>query len=289
MTLLLPPFVKSIENPRVVYQGIRGSFSDGACMTFFGKEVDHEGMPHFQYVVDAVVKGEADYGVLPIENSSTGSINEVYDLLYPNPCYIVGELTLEITQNLLAVPGTKLEDVQFVYSHPQGLGQSQRFLTQHGIEARPFADTAMSARYVAEEKPAHGAAIASRQAAEVYGLDILVPHVNFNYSNMTRFVVIRNQPECRNGQNKASLVFKTAHRPGALNAALQYFAEAAFDMTRIESRPVIGKPWEYSFYIDVLGVYDTEFFQDCMRKVAAATEDFRLLGVYPAATEQQYL
>ena len=118
--------------------------------------------------------------MLPIENSSTGSINEVYDLLYAKPCYIVGETALEITQNLMAVPGTKLEDVKFVYSHPQGLGQSQRFLLQHGIEPRPYADTAMSARYIAETKPEGGAAIASKQAAEVYGLEILVPHVNFN-------------------------------------------------------------------------------------------------------------
>lgn len=289
MATLLPPFVASIEHPKVFFQGIRGSFSDGACMAFFGPEVPHEGQPHFQYVVDAVVSGKADYGVLPIENSSTGSINEVYDLLYPNPCYIVGELALEITQNLLVVPGTRLEDVQFVYSHPQGLGQSQRFLEQHGIEARPYADTAMSARYIAEEKPAHGAAIASKQAAEVYGLEVLVPHVNFNYSNMTRFVVIARQPECRAGQNKASIVFKTAHRPGALSHALQYFAEASLDMTRIESRPVIGKPWEYSFYIDLLGQYEDSAFQECLAKVAETTEDFRLLGVYPAATDRQVL
>ena len=167
MDALLPPFAEPIAQPHIAFQGIEGSFSDGACAKVFGAEVDRVGLSHFQYVVDGVVNGEYDYGVLPIENSSTGSINEVYDLLYAKPCYIVGETALEITQNLMAVPGTKLEDVKFVYSHPQGLGQSQRFLLQHGIEPRPYADTAMSARYIAETKPEGGAAIASKQAAEV--------------------------------------------------------------------------------------------------------------------------
>lgn len=288
MDALLPPFAEPIAQPHIAFQGIEGSFSDGACAKVFGAEVDRVGLSHFQYVVDGVVNGEYDYGVLPIENSSTGSINEVYDLLYAKPCYIVGETALEITQNLMAVPGTKLEDVKFVYSHPQGLGQSQRFLLQHGIEPRPYADTAMSARYIAEAKPEGGAAIASKQAAEVYGLEILVPHVNFNYSNITRFVVIRREPELSAGQNKVSIVFKTAHRPGALLEALRFFADGHYDMSRIESRPVIGKPWEYSFYIDLLGRWDDENFIECLRQVRETTVDFRVLGTYEAA-EQHYL
>lgn len=287
---LLPPFADPVENPHVAYQGVAGAFSDGACVRWFGRDVDREGLPHFRHVVEAVEGGRADYGVLPIENTSTGSINDVYDLLYAHPtCRIVGELTLEITQNLLAVPGTKLEDVKKVYSHPQGLGQSARFLESHGMEACPYADTASAARYVALEKPEGAAAIASRQAAEVYGLDILVPHVNFNYSNRTRFVVIRNVPELSVAQNKASIVFKTAHRPGALYEALRYFAEGRFDMTRIESRPVIGKPWEYAFYIDLLGSWSDEHFRRCLENVAAETEDFHLLGVYRSADDFNYL
>ncbi|MDO4280657.1 MAG: prephenate dehydratase domain-containing protein [Peptococcaceae bacterium] len=288
MSELLPAFAEPIEHPRVAFQGVEGSFSDGACVKVFGEGVERQGMDHFQYVVDAVVAGEYDYGVLPIENSSTGSINDVYDLLYDRPCYIVNETSLEITQNLMAIPGTKLSDVKFVYSHPQGLGQSQKFLQQHGIEARPYADTAMSARYIAETKPEGGAAIASKQAAEVYGLEILVPHVNFNYSNITRFVVIRNQPELASDHNKVSVVFKTAHRPGALLEALRYIADGHYDMSRIESRPVIGKPWEYSFYIDLLGQWHDAAFIDCLRKLREETEDFRVLGVY-AAAEQSYL
>lgn len=288
MQALLPPFAQPIEQPKVAFQGIEGSFSDGACIKVFGTEVQRVGLSHFQFVVEGVVKGDYDYGVLPIENSSTGSINDVYDLLYQEPCYIVGETALEITQNLLAVPGTKLEDVKFVYSHPQGLGQSQRFLLQHGIEARPYADTAMSACFIAETRPEGGAAIASQQAAEVYGLEVLVPHVNFNYSNITRFVVIRKEPELPQGQNKVSIVFKTAHRPGALLEALQFFADGHYDMSRIESRPVIGKPWEYSFYIDLLGRWDDENFLECLRQVRDTTVDFRVLGTYEAA-EQNYL
>lgn len=290
MPELLPPFADPVEKPRVAFQGIAGSFSDGACVRYFGRDVHREGMPHFQYVVEAVEEGRADYGVLPIENTSTGSINDVYDLLYAHRgCRIVGELTLEITQNLLAVPGTRLEDVTRAFSHPQGLGQSMRFLEQHHIEACPYNDTASAACYVAKEKPEHAAAIASRQAAEVYGLEILVPHVNFNYSNRTRFVVIRNVPELGVAQNKASIVFKTAHRPGALYAALSHFADGRFDMTRIESRPVIGKPWEYAFYIDLLGNWKDERFRECLENVAADTEDFHLLGVYRSADDFNYL
>lgn len=288
MDALLPPFVPPISEPCVAFQGIEGSFSDGACAKVFGQDVERVGLSHFQYVVEGVVNGDYDYGVLPIENSSTGSINDVYDLLYQQPCYIVGETALEITQNLLVVPGTKLEDVKFVYSHPQGLGQSQRFLLQHGIEPRPYADTAMSARFVAETRPEGGAAIASQQAAEVYGLEVLVPHVNFNYSNITRFVVIRREPELKDGQNKVSIVFKTAHRPGALLEALRFFADGHYDMSRIESRPVIGKPWEYSFYIDLLGQWNDEAFLECLRQVRETTVDFRVLGTYTAA-EQHYL
>jgi chorismate mutase/prephenate dehydratase len=288
MSGLLPSFADPVKAPRVAFQGIEGSFSDGACQKVFGPEVERVGMPHFHYVVEAVCKGEFDYGVLPIENSSTGSINDVYDLLNDNPCYIVGETALEITQNLMAVPGTKLEDVKFVYSHPQGLGQSQRFLLQHGIEPRPYADTAMSARFIAETCPEGGAAIASKQAAEVYGLDILVPHVNFNYSNITRFVVIRKDPEITDAQNKVSVVFKTAHRPGALLEALRFIADAHIDMSRIESRPVIGKPWEYSFYVDLLGRWDNADFIHCLEQMQEVTEDFRVLGTYEAA-EPHYL
>ena len=288
MNELLPPFVEPIKNPRVAFQGIQGSFSDGACMKYFGPDVERTGMEHFRYVIEAVVNGDYDYGVLPIENSSTGSINDVYDLLNTNPCYIVGETALEITQNLMAVPGTKLEDIEFVYSHPQGLGQSQQFLQQHNIEARPYADTAMAARYIAQERPANGAAIASQQAAEVYGLEVLVPHVNFNYSNMTRFVVIAKNPEMSPAQNKVSIVFKTAHRPGALLEALRFFADAHIDMSRIESRPVIGKPWEYSFYVDLLGQWDNQMFIHCLELTKSLTVDFRVLGTYEAA-EQNYL
>lgn len=290
MNPLLKPFAPPIENPTVAFQGIEGSFSDGACQKYFGKSVNRIGLPHFHYVIDAVASGEYDYGVLPIENSSTGSINDVYDLLNANPnCFAVGEVALEITQNLLVVPGTPLSDVKYVYSHPQGLGQSQRFLEQHGMEPRPYADTAMAARFIATEKPPHSAAIASEQAAEVYGLEIIVPHVNFNYSNQTRFLVIRNQPELNAKQNKTSIIFKTAHRPGALLEALHYIAEGGFNMSRLESRPVIGKPWEYSFYLDLLASFQDENFLTCLENVRKVTEDFRVLGVYEAALTPQYL
>lgn len=276
-----------IENPRVAYQGIEGSFSEGACMAYFGKNVNTTGMPSFGDVVDAVINGSIDYGMLPIENSSTGSITEVYDLIAAYPVCIVGERVIEVTQNLLALPGVALEDIKQVYSHPQGLFQSKRFLDQHGLKGHIYDDTAMAARMIAEEQMTDSAAIASRRAAEVYGLDVLVPHVNFNYTNKTRFFVIRSVPEYHEKQNKASVVFKVAHRPGALYDALRYFANGAYDMTRIESRPVLGKPWEYAFYIDLMGACTDSFFIGTLSRVRDATVDFRFLGAYVSAEERE--
>lgn len=276
-----------IENPQVAYQGIEGSFSEGACRAYFGKDVHCTGMQTFGDVVASVMDGSIDYGMLPIENSSTGSITEVYDLIAAYPVCIVGERVMEVTQNLLALPGVPLEDVERVYSHPQGLFQSKHFLDQHGLQGIAYDDTAMAAKMIAEEKMTDAAAIASRRAAEVYGLDVLVPHVNFNFTNKTRFFVIRAVPEYHDAQNKATVAFKVAHRPGALYDALRYFANGAYDMTRIESRPVLGKPWEYAFYIDLLGSCHDSFFIGTLSRVRDATVDFRFLGAYVSAEERE--
>lgn len=277
-----------ITGPKVGFQGTLGSFSEEAARRYFGLEAECIGMDDFSDVVQALEAGQVDYGMLPIENSSTGSITEVYDLLAAHDVVVVGELLLQICQNLLALPGVRIEDLKRVYSHPQGLSQSKTFLRDHGLQPVPYNDTATAAKYLAEEGSRDEGAIASARAAEAYGLEILAPEINFNTTNQTRFFALRKVPEKVVGQNKASITFKVAHKPGSLYDALRYFANGDYDMTRIESRPVVGKPWEYAFYIDLMGNLEDSFFTGTLDRVAAATVDYRFLGAYRQAEEDTH-
>lgn len=276
-----------IDKPRVVFQGTAGSFSESASYAYFGNMSQAFGLPSFKDAIEALVAGQADYAILPIENSSTGAITEVYDLIAHYPVCVVGERIIEITQNLLALPGADLQGITTVYSHPQGLSQSKDFLTNHSLQGVSYNDTAMAAEMVAKKGDPSLAAIASARAAQAYGLNILVPHVNFSETNQTRFFVLRTVPECNPKQNKVSLVFKTPHKPGALFDALRYFSNGHYDMTRIESRPVPGKPWEYAFYIDLMGSCSDSFFIGTLNRVREATVDYHFLGAYASAQEKE--
>lgn len=275
-----------IENPRVGFQGTVGSFSEEASLSFFGPGAETIGMDDFSDVVEALEAGTIDYGMLPIENTSTGSITEVYDLLAVHDVVVVGEQLLDICQNLLALPGVAIEDLKEVVSHPQGLSQSRTFLRDHGLQPVPYNDTATAAKHLADKGTRTVGAIASARAAEAYGLDILAPRINFNTTNQTRFYALRKEPERVDDQNKISLTFKVAHKPGSLYDALRYFANGGYDMTRIESRPVLGKPWEYAFYVELLGSLEDSFLIGTLDRVAAATVEYRFLGAYHQAEEE---
>ena len=197
-----------VSHPRVVYQGMPGAYSEAAAVNFFGYSVRSRGLPRFEDSFEALQNGEADYAVLPIENSTTGAIRQVHDLLGQYDFFMVGETTVKVEHCLMALPGTTLEDITHVYSHEQGLFQSDRFLDEHPDWVRvPLLDTAGSAKYVSETGDKTKAAICSRRAAEVYGLNILAEHVNHNGENYTRFAVIRAKPELRPGSNKITAVF----------------------------------------------------------------------------------
>jgi len=274
----------------VAFQGERGAFGEHAIRHWFVGEVQAQPVQEFRAVFDAVLQGTARFGMVPIENSLTGSIHQNYDLLLQYPdIHIVGEQKIRIVHNLIGLPGTRLEDIRRVFSHPQGLAQCGKFLDEHPKwERMAYYDTAGSVRHVAETGSRENAAIASEEAARVYGLTVLRQGIETNVQNYTRFFVIAREegalpPEASTRrQRKASLCFATADQPGALFKALQVLAARGLNMKKLESRPIHGKPWEYLFYVDVDLPADNSVFDACMRELKDYTEDLRVLGTYRA-------
>lgn len=273
-----------IENKGLIlgFQGVEGSFSETALIAFFGEDNKHRNYDHFEDVFQALDHQEIDYGILPIENSSTGSVTETYDLLLKYDFYIVGEQSINVQQHLLGLPGTSLADIREVYSHPQGFAQSSDFLKQHRDWLQiPYQNTAISAKLVADSGDPGKAAIASSRAAELYGLEILQPCINDQKDNNTLFVVIGRQPQQTGKDNKVSVAFWLKNQPGALAKMLSIFADHQINMTKIESRPVQYRPWEYVFYVDLEGNMDTPLMKEALQQAEDQAHKFRLLGVYP--------
>jgi 3-deoxy-7-phosphoheptulonate synthase len=272
----------------VAFQGERGAFGEHAIRHWFTRDVGTLPLPEFPDVFDAVLQGKASCGIVPIENSLTGSIHQNYDLLLQYPdIRIVGEQKIRIVHNLIGLAGTRMEEIRRVYSHPQGLAQCARFLDGHpGWERVAFFDTAGAVRHVAEKGSRENAAIASEEAARVYGLAILKQGLETNVQNYTRFFVIARDGEelppeaAARGPGKASLCFAVADQPGALFMALQVLAARGLNMKKLESRPIHGKPWQYLFYVDVDMPADTAEFDRGIAELKGVTEDLRVLGTY---------
>ena len=268
------------------FQGEAGAFSELAAHRYFESDsIRSVPCKRFRDVFEAVLSGAAPFGVVAIENSLSGSIHENYDLLLQYPdVHIVGEQKIRIIHNLIGIEGTEIADIRRVYSHPQGLVQCARFLDQFPeIERTPYYDTAGSVAMVAKENRRDWAAIASDEAARVYGLTVLKAGVETNPRNYTRFFIIArigtmSPPDA----DTASVVFATPDKPGALFESLQIFAAESLNMHKLESRPIHGKPWEYMFYVDVEIPDQLERFENVVEKLSAATEDFRILGRYRA-------
>jgi len=271
---------------RVAFQGEHGAFSEMAVFNLFPEgETQAVPLPSFREVFSAVLAGDVDFSMVPIENALAGPINENYDLLLEFPdLHIVGETQVRVEHNLIGLPGTKLETIKRVLSHPQGLAQSKQFLDSRKTwEAVPFYDTAGSVKHVAETKDPSLAAIASAEAARVYGMEILVPGVETNHRNFTRFFLIARKTEPGQGRpNKASLVFATADEPGALSRCLAIFASHGVNMTKLESRPIHGRPWDYMFYVDARLPDDPAAFDRTLTELGEVAKELRLLGVYEA-------
>lgn len=268
-----------VAAPRVVYQGEPGCYSEEAAVGFFGPEVSSRGLAWFPDVFAALERGEADYAVLPVENSSTGSIRQVYDLLAQYNYYVVGECQVKVEHCLMALPGVALEDIQTVYSHEQGLMQCERYLDAHwGWRRVPTLDTAGSAKQVAESGDRTAAAICSRRAAQIYGLHILAEGVNYNAMNHTRFVVVSPVLELRPGRNKISTVFRLPHQSGSLHEILTVFAVQGLNLLKIESRPIPGRGWEYLFFLDFTGDLAAPEMDGVLHELGQLAAEFRILG-----------
>ncbi len=268
--------------PRVAFQGERGAYSEAAAEVFAPQAVP---MPCrlLGDVFDAVTAGRAALGVVPIENSQAGSINEAYDLLLAHALHITGEHDQRIRHCLLVRPGRRLEHLRRVYSHPQALAQCEAFLRAHRLEGVPAYDTAGSAKFIAEHGVDDAGAIAGAHAARIYGLEVAAEGIETNPANYTKFLAVSRDPAPYRGPAKTSVVFTTANVPGALYRALGAVASRSINMTKLESRPGRTVPWEYVFYADVEGHADDPELGAALRELAQVCTFFRLLGSYPRA------
>ena len=266
---------------RVCYQGAEGAYSEEATIRFFGRDVNSFHVDTFRDAFGALEDGSADYAVLPIENSTAGIVSEVYDLLTEYENYIVGEQIIDIKHCLLGVPGAKLEDITTVYSHPQSLMQSARFLTEHAdIRQISMKNNAFAARKVAEDKDKTQAAIASKRAGEVYGLEIIKEAINQAESNSTRFIVVTNQKVFLKGAGKISLCLEIPHEAGSLYHIMSHFIYNGLNMTKIESRPIEDRNWEYRFFIDFDGNLEDSAVKNALRGLREEAKMMKILGNY---------
>lgn len=265
---------------KVSFQGEAGAYSEQAVFGYFGS-VETVPCETFDAAFELVVSGESDSALIPIENSLAGSIHQNYDLLLRHDLHIVGEYLLRVRHCLIALPGVKKEDVRKAISHPQALGQCAGYLRSHGIKAEQVYDTAGSVKMLKESGARDVAAIASRRAAELYGMQILEEGIEDNEENFTRFLAVGREPGLPASEAKTSIVFTLNNQPGALFKALSVFALRDIDLTKIESRPLQGKPWEYLFYVDFIGSVQDEVSKRALDHLGEYAVTLRVLGSYP--------
>ena len=266
---------------KIGFQGVEGSFSEEALLNYFGREAMTSSFRFFEDVFMAIDRGYVDYGILPVENSSTGSVNEVYDLLRKYGCHINGEIVLKVKQNLLGVKGARMEDIKEVYSHSQGFQQSAEFFKEHpSWKLIPYHNTALGAKLVSEAGDISRAAVASERAAAIYGLDILKENLNFNSKNYTRFVIVGKDLELDESSDKISVVLTVRHKAGSLCDVLRLFSQEGLNLLKIESRPIMDKSWEYFFHLDFEGNLQDPHVSRIMDQIRSRTTYFKILGNY---------
>lgn len=266
--------------PRVAFQGERGAYSEAAARVL---------APHAEPVpcrlladvFDAVTAGRAALGVVPIENSQAGSINEAYDLLLAHELHITAEHDQRIRHCLLALPGRPLARLRRVYSHPQALAQCDAFLRAHRLDGVPAYDTAGSAKFVAQRRLADAGAIAGAHAAAIYGLVVLAEGIETNPANYTKFLAVAREAAPYHRPAKTSVVFTTKNVPGSLHRVLGTLASRSINLTKLESRPSRAVPWEYVFYADLEGHADDPAVAEALSEAARLCTFLRVLGSYP--------
>lgn len=265
---------------RVVFQGAEGAYSQAAMNQFFGKEIKSFHVDTFRDAMTAIEEGRADFAVLPIENSTAGIVNEIYDLLTEFENYIVGEQIINIEHCLMAAPGTQIHDIQTVYSHPQSLMQSSNYLSKTGWQQIGMKNNAFAAKKVKEDGLKNQAAIASEVAAEIYGLEILEKGINNLKGNSTRFIIVTNQKVFQTSANKISICFEVPNESGSLYHILSHFIYNNLNMTKIESRPLEGRNWEYRFFIDFEGNLADSAVKNALSGLREEARNMKILGNY---------
>lgn len=269
-----------MEGVRVVHQGVEGAYSHAAAIQYFGEKAEIYHVARFEDAMKEVQLGNADYAVMPIENSSAGAVIDMYDLLTRYDNYIVAETFLPVNHALLGVPGAKLSDVKTVFSHPQALMQCSAFLNDNGLKQISVENTAVAAKRVLEEGDKSQAAIASEIAGKLYGLELLKPFIQNNQGNTTRFVILANRKVYQKDAGKISLCFELPHTSGSLYNMLGNFIFNHVNMMMIESRPIPGKNWEYRFFVDIEGNLQDAGVKNALRGIGAEAQNFKILGNY---------
>ncbi len=279
------PFIRldqlQLKNVRVVYQGVEGAYSEKAVKSFFGSDANSFHVESFRDAMNMIADGAADYAVLPIENSSAGIVTQNYDMLMEFENYIVAEQIVRIEHCLLGLPEAEIEDIDSVYSHVQGLMQCGGFLENHRkMTAYQAKNTAIAAKSVKEAGLLSQAAIASEEAAELYGLKILARDIADNKENYTRFIIVSNQRVFQKDANKISICFQLPHRKGSLYRLMSHFIYNGLNMTKIESRPIPERTWEYRFFVDFDGNLNDSAVKNAIRGIREEANNLRILGNY---------
>ena len=266
---------------KVAYQGETGAYSEMAVYKFFGSKVEPVPFQDFREVFESVKNNTVQAGVVPIENSIEGSVNQNYDLFLAYDLRVCGEVAIKLAHVLIANPKTKFEDIKTVYSHPQALAQCRGYLEKHNWEIIPAYDTAGSVKLIKEKGLLNAAAIASEKAADLNDMKILARNIADNLSNYTRFLVLSHEDAPPTGDDKTSIIFSAKHEPGTLYHALGEFASRNINLTRIESRPTKKTAWQYNFYLDFEGHRTEKRCAEALQALEKYATFVKVLGSYP--------
>jgi chorismate mutase/prephenate dehydratase len=269
------------KNCKVAYAGVPGAYAHAAMIQYFGEDVNGSNVSTFRQVLEEVESGRADYGVIPIENTTAGAVTDAYDSLLEAEVYIVAQTDVQINHALLGLPGSTIADIKTVYSHPQGLMQSAQFLETHPQWNRiSMSNTAVSAKKVIEMQDSSCAAIASVTAAKIYGLDVLQEHLNISNQNTTRFFIVSRKNQYSSQAKRTCLSFEIPHEKGSLYEMLSHFIYNGVNMSKIESRPVPGENWSYRFVVELEGRIDETGVVNALQGVGAEAHNVKILGCY---------
>jgi chorismate mutase/prephenate dehydratase len=266
---------------KITYQGETGAYSEMAVYKFFGNKAEPTPCKDFREVFESVKTHTVTHGVVPIENSIEGSVNQNYDLFLTYDLKVCGEVAVKLAHVLITNPKTKLEDITTVYSHPQALGQCRNYLEKQKWDITPAYDTAGSVKIVKEKQLLNAAAIASEKAANLYNMKIIARDIADNPSNYTRFLILSHEDATPTGDDKTSIIFSAKHAPGTLYHALGEFASRNINLTRIESRPTKTTAWQYNFYLDFEGHKTEKRCTEALQALEKYATFIKILGSYP--------